>query len=123
MAATTPADPELCAIIRHGAELLPRVYKAIARATAADEPHGDFGTTLYALTSEYYDMRKTLWRRPSSQLADEVEQLLNFHQQILEQAGILAFRPRTEHWAALAARFGDEWADSSHRLVELAAQC
>src|SRR6266571_1507757 len=119
MAVPLPADPELCAIIRRAATLLPRVYAGNARATRSDEPRGEFGKTLYDLTSEFYDMRKTLWRRPSSPLADEVEQLLNFHQ----QAGLLAFRPRSEHWAAIAARFGDGWADSSHRLVELAAQC
>ena len=124
MSATIPADPELRSIIKHGATLMPRVYEAIARARRSDEPRGDFGKTLYDLTSEFYEMRKKLWRRPSSPLRDEVEQLLNFHQQILEQAGLLAFRPRSEHWADTAARFAaDGWADPSDRLVELAAQC
>lgn len=76
-----------------------------------------------ALASEYLAMRKALWDRQGNPSASEVEALLNYHQQILEQASILAYRPRTAQWSEVAERFGSGDSDSSKRLVQLASEC
>jgi hypothetical protein len=120
---TASIDPELCRIIRRGAELLPRVRELIEQSKSAAEANGALAVDIGSVASQFLAMRKQLWQRTGDPLVAEVEQLLNFHQQILEQASILAFRPRTEHWAELAERFGDLDSDLSRRLTELAATC
>lgn len=117
-------DPELRQIIKRGAELIPRVRDLVAACTAAEEATGALAKDVGSVASEFLAMRKKLWERTGDPLASEVEGLLNFHQQILEQASILAFRPRTGgHWADLAHRFGDGSGDSTRRLEQLAGAC
>ncbi|HEU5266577.1 MAG TPA: hypothetical protein VFU35_07745 [Jatrophihabitans sp.] len=120
---TASVDPELCRIIRRGAELVPRVRELIEESKRPAEASGALAVDIGSVASQFLAMRKQLWQRTRDPLAAEVEQLLNFHQQILEQASILAFRPRTEHWAELAERFGDLDGELSRRLLELAATC
>lgn len=73
--------------------------------------------------------RPSTWRCANSfgsgaaTLANKVESLLNFHQQILEQASILAFRPHGRRCAEVVARLGSGESESSRRLERLAAEC
>lgn len=121
--ANTDIDPELRQIIKRGAELIPQVKELVAKCTATEEATGELAHAVGTVASEYLAMRKKLWDRADEPLAAEVELLLNFHQQILEQASILAFRPRGGgHWDELAGRFGDGAGDSTKRLEQLAGE-
>jgi hypothetical protein len=119
----TSVDPELRRIIKRGAKLIPLVQDLVEQSTNSDEATGELAHRIGAVASEYLAMRKVLWQRRGEPLADEVESLLNFHQQILEQASNLAFRPRGERWADVAAHFGSGESESSHKLERLAAEC
>ena len=115
-------DSQLRRIIRRGAELIPCVQQLIARSTASEEATGELARQIGTVASEFLAMRKELWDR-NEPLAAEVERLLNFHQQVLEQASIRAFRPRSDSWAELARRFGSGSGDTTERLRQLAAEC
>jgi hypothetical protein len=61
----------------------------------------------HAVTSGYFDLREQLRRRRDSPGHRRLEQLLNFHQQIVEQALLLAYRPDSAIRDRVASTFGD----------------
>jgi hypothetical protein len=116
-------DRELSEVITHGAALLPWVQDMVAQCTTLPDPTGDLARTVGAVASEYLALRKRLWAMPEDPLVNEVDRLLAFHQQLLEQASMLAFRPRSASWEHRAGRFGSCHTQTSDRLLELAARC
>jgi hypothetical protein len=116
-------DDDLSEVITHAAALLPWVKDMVDQCTTLPDPTGDLARTVGAVASEYLALRKKLWAMPADALVTEVDGLLHCQQQLLEQASMLAFRPRTPGWVHLAGRFGDCQTGASRRLIELAAQC
>lgn len=118
---TDNVDPELAEVIRAGAKLLPAVDRAIEHCRTVPDPGGGLAQECGDLVSAYLGLRKQVWKMPTSALVQKVEQLLNYEQQILQQASLLAFRPHDKYWVRLAKDFGASGGPSDE-LIQLAAE-
>jgi hypothetical protein len=120
---TAIVDTELRLVVLEGASLVPRVRELVQRCTTDPDPGQDLARACGQVVSDYLDLRKRLWAMPQNAQIRRVELLLDYQQQILEQAALLAFRPRLGsggRWAALAARFGHETDVPGEQLIQLA---
>ena len=103
--------------------MVPQVHELVQRCTAHPDPGQELARACGEVVSAYLDLRKRVWVMPQTPQTHHVEQLLDYQQQILEQAALLAFRPRLGsggRWAALAARFGHETDAPGEQLIQLA---
>ena len=120
---TAIVDTELRLVVLEGASMVPQVHELVQRCTTHPDPGQELARACGEVVSAYLDLRKRVWVMPQNPLTRHVEQLLDYQQQILEQAALLAFRPRlgsSGRWAALAARFGRVSDAPGDELIQLA---
>ena len=120
---TAIVDTELRLIVLEGASLVPNVHELVQRCTTDPDPGQDLARACGQVVSDYLDLRKRLWAMPQNAQIRQIERLLDYQQQILEQGALLAFRPRlgsSGRWAALAARFGQVSDAPGDELIRLA---
>ncbi len=121
---TRPADAvdgELADIIRYGAGMLDDVEDAVRRCRTEPDPGADLAKTCGTLVSGYLTLRRRLGALPATPLSLRVDQLLKYALLLTDQASLLAFRPRDEHWQRLADEFGDGLGAPADELRALAA--
>jgi hypothetical protein len=119
-AAQEAIDPDVAVIIRYGAGMLDDVEDAVRRCRLDPDPGADLARTCGTLVSGYLALRERLAVLPPSAITRRVDQLLNYALLLTDQASLLAFRDRDEHWAALAAGFGDGLGAPAEELRRLA---
>jgi hypothetical protein len=115
-------DTELADIIRGGASLLPRTWRAIERCRTDPAPKGELARECGSLVREYTDLSDRARLLPRTDLADRVDRMLTCQMHTVAQASALAFRIHDSRWPSLAARFGDGQGQVSDDLLYLAAQ-
>jgi hypothetical protein len=116
-------DTELRLIVFEAASLVPLVRAVVQRCTTDPDPGQELARACHTVTQGYLELRKRIWAMPETPENHHVERLLNYQQHILEQAGLLAFRPRLgghDSWAALAQRFGHHADGPGDELIRLA---
>jgi hypothetical protein len=114
-------DAELAEIIRGGATLLPRLWRAIDRCRTEPDPRADLAVECGDLVRSYLQLSLRIRRLPQSELARRVDRLLNCQLEMANAASTLAFRVHDSRWQALAACFGDGRGSSADDLIDLAA--
>ncbi len=114
-------NTELADIIRYGADMLDDVEDAVRRCRSAGDPGSDLARTCGTLMSGYLALRSRLSTLPATATALRVDELLNYALVLIDQASLLAFRVRDEHWQQLADEFGDGLGAPADELRELAA--
>jgi hypothetical protein len=115
-------DAELADIIRGGASLLPRMWRAIERCRTDPAPKGDLARECGNLVRAYTELSERARQLPSTELVQRVDRMLTCQLHTAAQASSLAFRVHDSRWPALAARFGDGQGPVSDELLYLAAE-
>lgn len=113
---------ELAGVVRQGAAMIDDAEVAVQRCRRDPDPDGDLARACGSLVSRYLALDRRAQALPASAATRRVHELLNFHLQIVAQASMLAFRPHDEHWAALAADFGEDLGFPAAELRRLAAE-
>ncbi len=111
---------ELAGIIRYGAGMLDDVEEAVRRCRTDRDPGADLAKTCGTLVSGYLALRTWLSALPRTAMTVRVDQLLNYALTVTDQASLLAFRARDEHWQQLADQFGDGLGAPAAELRSLA---
>lgn len=119
---TDHVSAELAEVIAAGSALIPDVELVVARCRTEPDPGRDLAVECGRIASAYFALRKRLWPMPKSELRDTIEGLLNYQQQLVEQASMLAYRPHDSHWDRLASRFGAGGGAPADELARLADQ-
>ena len=115
-------DAELADVIRGGATLLPRLWRAIERCRTDPAPKGDLARECGNLVRAYIELSDRLRFLPRSEIVDRVDRMLICQMHTAAQASYLAFRVHDSRWPALAARFGDGQGPVADELLYLAAE-
>ncbi len=116
------ANRDLSDVILRGAALVDEVELLVFRCRTEPDPGGDLARSCGRVMSRYCDLRQRLSEMPRSALAAQVERLLHYELRIVEQASLLAFRPRDRRWGDLATAFGDGVGAPADELRRLAAE-
>jgi hypothetical protein len=122
MSVTAVLSPELAGIVQQGAAMIDDADVAVQRCRREPDPDGDLARACGSLVSRYLALDRRVQALPASAATRRVHELLSFHLQIVAQASMLAFRPHDEHWAALAAGFGEDLGFPAAELRRLAAE-
>lgn len=117
--ATAAAEQELCEIIRAAATMVPEASSLVHRCRTEEQPRQELAVACGRVAPAYFVLRERVRDLASTPQTKHAEQLLNFQQQILEQASMLAFRPRDGHWQDLARRFGEDTSAPAEELLRL----
>ena len=115
-------DAELADVIRGGATLLPRLWRAIERCRTDPAPKGELARECGNLVRAYIDLSDRLRFLPRSEIVERVDRMLICQMHTAAQASSLAFRVHDSRWPALAARFGDGQGPVADELLYLAAE-
>lgn len=113
------SEAQLREIIREAATMVPEASSLVHRCRTERDPGQDLAVACGRVASAYFALRERVRSLTSTPQTKHVEQLLNFQQQVLEQASLLAFRPRDGHWHDLARRFGEDSSAPSDELLRL----
>jgi hypothetical protein len=114
-------DVLLPSVVRRAASLLPALVDAVERCRTDPDPGQALARACGALISAMGRLRDDLWLVPRSPRVEYVDRLLYSQQRIVEEASLLAFRPRSPNWSRVANSFGDGLTDASDELLDLAA--
>lgn len=117
---TSTNDPALADIVREGASMIDDVADAVWHCRTDTDPDSALARRCGSLVSRYLTLLRRTANRPPSPMQRQVYELLNYHMELTAQASMLAFRPHDEHWAALAAGFGDGPGEPARTLRRLA---
>lgn len=121
-ASSDDADAQLRQIVIDGADLLDEAEQVVAECKQLDDHGADLAHRGHHVASGYFALRNQLAALPPTELTAQVEQWLNFEQQIVEQALILGYRPDSPNKASVAEHFGDPDGAAAAHLRELAAR-
>jgi hypothetical protein len=113
---------DLSDVILSGAALLGQVEFLVYRCRTEPDPGGELARACGEVMSRYCELRQRLSSMPRSALATKVERLLSYELHIVEQASLLAFRPRDRHWSDLSTAFGDGTGAPADELRRLATE-
>jgi len=115
-------DAELRQIVLAGADLLEEAEQVVAECKQLDDHGADLAHRGHHVASGYFALRNRLTELPATQTSRQVEQWLNFMQQIVEQALILGYRPDSPDKARVAEQFGDPDGSAAEHLRALATR-
>lgn len=97
----------------------PEAEAVIALCLPAGGKTQDLARRTAAVATVYRRLREANQRLTRTPAQQEVDRLLNFHEQIVEQALLLGFRPDSPEREKVAARFVGGLADPGQRLRHL----
>jgi hypothetical protein len=91
-----PDDARLEAIVRRGVELQPSADLVLCSAASVDPKGSSFARQSFAVADEYRHLRKeVLGLDVPEDVRTRVAALLDYHQELVGQASIMAFRSAT----------------------------
>lgn len=113
---------DLRQIVLEGADLLDEADQVVAECKQLDDHGAGLAHRGHHVASGYFALRNRIAQLPATDLSRQVEQWLNFEQQIVEQALILGYRPDSPNKARVAEHFGDPDGAAAAHLRDLAAR-
>jgi hypothetical protein len=113
-------EEEFRAIVLEGADLLDEGERVVTECKDLEDHGADLAHRGHHVPSGYFALRNRLLKLSQTDLTRQVEQWLNFEQQIVEQALILGYRPDSPSKERVAEQFGDPDGAATHQLRELA---
>jgi hypothetical protein len=97
----------LARILREAVALQPAAVEVIDECVANGEKTSDLAREGGHVASAYFRLREEIRLLPQRPELERASQLLNHHQQMVEQALGLAYRPHGPHRDAIAAHMSD----------------
>jgi hypothetical protein len=116
----TAEEDELRTIVTRGAALVSGAEAVVREAREMADRGSELGRRGHEIAAEYFHLRQWLARLPATPTTEQVGQALNFEQQMVDQALVLAYRPDSPDKQRLADHFGDADSAPTRRLLELA---